>query len=142
MRVTHILESCLYVTDLDRAERFYREVLGLPVYSRGEGRHIFFQLGNGMLLLFRAEATEQAGGMVPAHGARGPGHLAFAVPREALPSWKAHLQARGVSIEAEVTWPVGGISIYFRDPDGNSLELASPAIWRYREEQFFSLPEE
>ncbi|RMG69041.1 MAG: glyoxalase/bleomycin resistance/extradiol dioxygenase family protein [Calditrichaeota bacterium] len=140
MKLSHILESSLYVSDLERAEQFYRQVLGLSLYSRKEGRHVFFRLANGMLLLFRAEATEQPGGGVPAHGARGPGHLAFAVPQEALPAWKAHLQAQGVPIEAEVEWPGGGSSLYFRDPDGNSLELASPAIWRYQEAGFFHPP--
>jgi hypothetical protein len=34
-----------------------------------------------------------------------------------------------VAIEHEATWPRGGRSFYFRDPAGNSLELATPRIW-------------
>jgi catechol 2,3-dioxygenase-like lactoylglutathione lyase family enzyme len=46
-----------------------------------------------------------------------------------MDAWRDHLAARGVDIEAEVQWPRGGHSLYFRDPAGNSLELASPRIW-------------
>ena len=43
--------------------------------------------------------------------------------------WRTHLEQNGVVIEREITWPKGGRSIYFRDPGGNSIELASPKIW-------------
>jgi len=70
-----------------------------------------------------------SGRRVPAHGARGPGHACFAVPEQALAGWQQHLVAAGVAIEQEVEWPRGGRSFYFRDPAGNSLELATPRIW-------------
>jgi catechol 2,3-dioxygenase-like lactoylglutathione lyase family enzyme len=66
---------------------------------------------------------------VPAHGAQGPGHACFAVAETDLEYWKERLQAAGVAIEQEVDWPRGGRSFYFRDPAGNSLELATPLIW-------------
>jgi catechol 2,3-dioxygenase-like lactoylglutathione lyase family enzyme len=28
-----------------------------------------------------------------------------------------------------VGWPRGGRSVYFRDPDGHSVELATPGLW-------------
>ena len=37
--------------------------------------------------------------------------------------------ALGVPVESEVSWPRGGASLYLRDPAGNVVELASPAIW-------------
>jgi len=46
-----------------------------------------------------------------------------------IDSWRAKLIAHGVAIESEVNWPQGGYSIYFRDPSGNSLELATPEVW-------------
>jgi catechol 2,3-dioxygenase-like lactoylglutathione lyase family enzyme len=129
-----VLETSLYVDDLDAAERFYHGVLGLEVRGRHPGRHVFFRCGGGVLLVFAPEATAGAASMVdgtpiPPHGADGPGHVAFAVPEPELASWKHRLIQRGVAIEAEVRWPRGGSSVYFRDPAGNSLELASPAIW-------------
>ena len=129
MRVQQILETCLYVNDLDAAEAFYRVTLGLELESRQPGRHVFFHCGNSMLLLFEAEACRQIDSGIPPHGAHGPGHAAFAVPAKHVDQWRQHLIASNVAIEKEVSWPGGGRSIYFRDPSGNSLELATPSIW-------------
>jgi catechol 2,3-dioxygenase-like lactoylglutathione lyase family enzyme len=126
--IDRVLETILYVDDLDAAERFYDEVLGLELDSRKDGLFVFFRCGDSMLLLFEPEAAA-TGRNVPAHGARGPGHACFAVAEDALPAWQARLAAAGVAVEQEVTWPRGGRSFYFRDPAGNSLELATPRIW-------------
>lgn len=130
MRVNEILETCLYVDNLDVAERFYQTVLGLTVVERSEGRHLFLQCGQRMLLLFLPEATDDPKSSAPPHGARGPGHVAFAVPDRDMTGWQTHLQQHQVPIEKTVSWPQGGHSLYFRDPAGNSLELASPLIWQ------------
>ena len=126
--IDRVLETILYVDDLDAAERFYGEVLGLELDSRKDGLFVFFRCGAGMLLLFEPEAAT-TGRNVPAHGARGPGHACFAVAEDALPAWQARLAAAGVAVEQEMTWPRGARSFYFRDPAGNSLELATPRIW-------------
>ena len=65
----------------------------------------------------------------PEHGARGPGHIAFAMAPQQIPEWRKHLEEANIAIEAEVTWPSGGFSLYFRDPAGNSVELATPQVW-------------
>jgi len=132
MQADRILETCLYVDDLDAAAAFYTRVLGLAVHSRVEGRHVFFSCGEAMFLLFNPAATRQAqagGSGVPAHGGHGPGHVAFAARRADVDAWRDHLRRHAVAIEAEIEWPGGGRSIYFRDPAGNSLELATPATW-------------
>ena len=129
MQATRILETCLCVEDLGAAEEFYTRVLGLKVYSRGEGRHVFFQCGAGMFLLFNARQTSQAVGNMPTHGTVGSGHAAFAAAEDELAGWRAQLHAAGVPIESEIEWPRGGRSIYFRDPSGNSVELATPSMW-------------
>lgn len=134
MRLDRILESCLYAVDLDAAERFYAGVLGLERLSGVEGRHVFFRCGENMLLLFNPEqtgavATAVDEGAIPLHGARGPGHLAFAISENDLPAWRARLAQAGVAIESEVQWPTGATSLYVRDPAGNSIELAPPSIW-------------
>jgi len=82
-----------------------------------------------MFLVFHPGATASGSGGVPGHGARGPGHAAFAVAEEDLDRWAARLAEKRIPIEGEVRWPGGGRSIYFRDPAGNSLELATPRIW-------------
>ncbi|RST88496.1 glyoxalase/bleomycin resistance/extradiol dioxygenase family protein [Aquibium carbonis] len=134
MTPTAILESALYVTDLDLAEAFYADVLCLERVTKVDDRHVFFRCGHGVLLLFQPNATvvppaPDARLPVPPHGMRGEGHLCFAASAEEIERWKARLQALDVVIEADFEWPQGGRSIYFRDPSGNSLEFAEPRIW-------------
>jgi len=126
--IDHVLETILYVDDLDAAERFYGDLLGLELDSRKDGLFVFFKCGDGMLLLFEPHAAS-SGRNVPAHGAHGPGHACFAVAEAELAGWQRRLERAGVAIEHEMTWPRGGRSFYFRDPAGNSLELATPRIW-------------
>ncbi|MFV0300368.1 MAG: VOC family protein [Paracoccus sp. (in: a-proteobacteria)] len=132
------LESALYVDDLDAAVDFWRRVIGLDCFQRVSGRHAFFRVADSphpqVLLVFRAEATERppapdARLPVPPHGARGPGHFCLAAAPGTLDGWRAHLEAHAIAIEADFHWPNGARSIYFRDPAGNSIEIADPAIW-------------
>src|SRR5262245_37822749 len=134
MKPFGILETALYAQDLQAAERFYTAVLGLDVIARGPGRHVFFRCGAGVLLVFNPDRTETeetlvAGAPVPLHGARGPGHMAFAIREAEVEAWRARLEAAGVAIESEIRWPGGGHSLYLRDPAGNSVELATPRLW-------------
>lgn len=124
-----ILETAIYASDLDAVERFYRDVLGLLFDSKVIGRHVFFRCGDAMLLVFNPTATAVKAGNAPTHGARGPGHVAFAVGNGELEPWLERLAEHAVEIEASVDWPGGGRSIYFRDPGGNSIELTTPIIW-------------
>ena len=132
-KLGRVLESSLYVADLEAAQVFYSEVLGLTLHSKLEGRHVFFRCGSQMVLLFNPEATADPD-LTPrglgSHGAHGPGHLAFKVERSEIATWRAHLESHGIEIEQEVEWGGSrGRSIYFRDPDGNSLEFATAALW-------------
>ncbi len=140
MRPSAVLETILYVADLDAARDFYGGVLGLELYSEVKGRQVFFKLAGQMLLIFKPDATEippRAGALpVPPHGARGPGHVCFAASAAEIDTWRQHLEAHGVAIEADFRWPakspeLQGRSIYFRDPAGNSLEFAEPRIWGF-----------
>jgi catechol 2,3-dioxygenase-like lactoylglutathione lyase family enzyme len=129
-----VLEACLYSADLGAAESFYRDVIGLSLHVREPGRHVFFRCGNGMLLVFDPARTSTSPGdimgtPIPAHGATGPGHVAFRVAEHTLGEWRRHLASVGVSVEADVTWPNGATSIYMRDPAGNSVELATASLW-------------
>ena len=130
MHPLQILETCLYAEDLAAAEQFYGDLLGLSVVSRQTPRHIFFRCDKTMLLLFNPEVSGLPSAEVPPHGAHGPGHVAFSVGSGELPDWEMQLAEHGVAIEKRVTWPNGSVSLYFRDPAGNSVELTSPRIWR------------
>jgi catechol 2,3-dioxygenase-like lactoylglutathione lyase family enzyme len=135
LRAGAVLETCVYAADLDAAERFYTTALGLERIARVEGRHVFFRCGQGVFLVFNPGQTSEPAGEIPAHGARGPGHVAFAVRDAELDGWRARLEGMGVEVEAEVTWPGGGRSLYFRDPAGNSVELGTPRIWSLDEDE-------
>lgn len=127
-----VLESSLYVTDLRRAVAFYRDVLGLRLveeFDAGRGAALF--VGPDVLLLFRAEVTRR-GGILPQHGTSGPSHIAFRVKPSELRAWRERLMQKGVKIELEFSFEGQPPSIYFRDPDGNSLELAVASIWPFR----------
>ena len=126
-----VLETALYADDLHKAEVFYSTVLELELDSKDDGRHLFFKCGQAMLLIFNPEVTAVTTGLVPHHGATGPGHVAFSVDAGDLDAWVEQIESRGVGVEARIDWPAGGRSIYFRDPAGNSLELTTPQIWGF-----------
>jgi len=128
-----ILETALYADDLDAAEAFYGGLLGLRKITRQANRHVFFRCGPGVLLIFNPQETIEPppphAFPVPVHGARGPGHVCFRVPRPELDFWVEKLVEARITIEADFHWPNGARSIYFRDPAGNSLECAEPGLW-------------
>jgi catechol 2,3-dioxygenase-like lactoylglutathione lyase family enzyme len=132
-RINGVVETCLYSDDLPRAVRFYQEQLGLRLLGSGERLSVFSVADKQVLLIFRSGGTLEPiptpGGMIPPHGAAGQLHVAFAVSKEELNAWEKHLIARGIEIESKVSWPTGGQSIYFRDPDNHLVELATPGIW-------------
>ena len=95
-----------------------------------ENRGISFRCGETVLLVFDPARTRIPDAGVPTHGASGEGHIAFVVDDSELESrGGARLTDRGVAIEAEVDWPSGGRSLYFRDPARNVVELAPPTLW-------------
>lgn len=128
-----VLETALYVADLDRAARFYGDVLALPVLT-SDSRFCAYDVGGrSVLLLFQRGATLETvtlpGGTIPPHDGHGPMHVAFSIAADELASWEERLARHDVAIEGRTAWPRGGRSIYFRDPDGHLLELATPGLW-------------
>ena len=131
-RLAAVLETGLYVADLARARAFYESALALQPMFQDE-RLAAYPVGPSVLLLFlRGSTLEPArlpGGVIPPHDGHGRLHYAFAVEAAELARWREQLARHGVSIEGEVSWPKGGHSVYFRDPDGHLLELATPGLW-------------
>jgi len=86
-----------------------------------------------VLLLFprggSLETVHMPGGTIPPHDGSGPLHVAFAIAKDELSTWEERLGANKIAIEGRTTWKRGGESIYFRDPDGHLLELATPGLW-------------
>ncbi|GAA5234552.1 VOC family protein [Verticiella sediminum] len=131
-RLDAVLETGLYVADMARARRFYETVLQLePMFD--DHRMTAYPVGPSALLLFQQGATHQTevlpGGSIPPHRGAGGAHYAFAVAAASLDDWRSRLAAHEIDIEGEVRWPRGAVSVYFRDPDDNLLELVTPGIW-------------
>ncbi len=128
-----VLETVLYVDDMERARGFYEGLFALePVYS--DPRMCGYDIGGrSMLLLFRRGQSlhriEMPGGSIPPHDGSGPHHIAFSIASDDLAAWRERLAVFGIEIEGVTTWPRGGTSLYFRDPDGHLLELATPGLW-------------
>jgi catechol 2,3-dioxygenase-like lactoylglutathione lyase family enzyme len=135
-RVSKILETSLYVEDLDIAAEFYQRLFGFEQFMRDRRMCALGVPDEQVLLLFRHGMTDTPApaldSFIPAHHGRGPLHLCFAIPARALAAWEAHLARHDVAIESRLAWPHGGTSLYFRDPDGHSLEVATPGLWPNR----------
>jgi len=126
-----MLETALYCDDLARTAAFYETLLQAAPMLSGD-RLVALDAGEGtVLLLFQrgnSGALETDGGLVPGHDGGGPVHVAFAIDAD-LVLWESRLAELGIAVESRVTWERGGTSLYFRDPDNRSVELATPGIW-------------
>ena len=131
--VGRVLETSLYVDQLDRSIHFYTHLFGFEKMVADDRFCALNVCGQQVLLLFRKRATLEPmvfpGGVLPPHDGDGQTHLAFTIAREDEQDWTETLSAADVPIESRVTWPRGGFSLYFRDPDGHLLELVSPGCW-------------
>ncbi|WP_069164082.1 VOC family protein [Nocardia altamirensis] len=137
-KLDRIVESALYVDDLDRARNFYRDVMQLEPLMDTERLCAYDVGGDNVLLLFQRgaslEPTVLAGpdlpkGEIPPHDGSGPLHVCFAVSEDQLAEWETQLNAHHIPIEGRTQWVRGGQSIYFRDPDNHLLELMTPGNW-------------
>lgn len=130
-----VYETVLYAEDLDAAEAFYRDIVGLRPISRHSDRGMTFRVDeSSVLLVFDPRLTVLPHATVPSHGAVGAGHVAFRVEPGTLATWRERAVSAGVEIEREVDWPGprgggGASSFYVRDPAGNSVEFADGEIW-------------
>lgn len=133
-----LFETALFVRDLSRAADFYQDVLGLDKFRETDGACVFAVAKRQLLLLISEEkartSSKTPGGEVPPCVAGtgevvGAGHVAFTVTESELEAWRSRLQSHGVELLNEVVWEPGGRSLYFRDPDGHLLELATPGVW-------------
>ncbi len=132
-KLNGLLETVLFVEDLSAACAFYEEVLGLQKFRSDERGCGFVVPGAQLLLLVKQGVTQEPnqtpGGVVPPCGASGSMHIAFAIAHSEFESWRSWLESRDVDVLSEVSWERGGRSLYFRDPDGHLIELATPGVW-------------
>ncbi len=131
--ISHIAESALYVDDLDRAVTFYTGLFEWPVLLRDDRFAVLRITPQQVLLLFRRGASLEPatlpGGTVPAHDGNGQLHICFGISADELTCWEEILRAQGITVESRVRWPSNAASLYFRDPDQNAVELATPGVF-------------
>ncbi|MFQ5724759.1 MAG: VOC family protein [Terriglobia bacterium] len=132
-KLVGVLEISLYVEDTERSARFYQNVFGFETLVGDERLRALNIAGRQVLLLFKKGASKEPvqmpGGLLPGHDGSGTTHLTFSIPAGELEAWEKWLEENGVKIESKVTWERGGQSVYFRDPDGHLLEVATPGLW-------------
>jgi catechol 2,3-dioxygenase-like lactoylglutathione lyase family enzyme len=129
-----ILETPLYVKDVEKAAAFYRRLFDFATLLDSERLIALDVAGRNVLLLFKEGATKEpfatSGGVIPGHAGSGVTHFAFSIASEDLADWQQRLDAEGVAVESVVNWPGGAQSVYFRDVDENLVELITPDFWR------------
>ncbi len=124
MKLDGIHHIALNVKDLDRAERFYTEVLGFKVTHRfNKGlNHLMLDTGNSAIALFEAPDLEVKDAM-NLLSETGYLHLAFKIHRDRFPAVVDELKKHNVTIDSGPVKRGDGESIYFNDPDHNHLEI-------------------
>jgi catechol 2,3-dioxygenase-like lactoylglutathione lyase family enzyme len=115
----HVAIQC---HDLERCERFYREVLGLPLLRRwprpeGGDRSVWLGAGEGFLALERAEAPPERAAW--RDGRAGLHLVSLRIGPGERDAWRARLAERGVELVHETRW-----TLYVRDPEGNRVGLS------------------
>jgi catechol 2,3-dioxygenase len=134
MQIQALGHVVLRVTDRARSERFYGEVLGLPICARYDENGLkmaFFTLGNHhdfAVMEVSGEGSSRSESAVGLH------HVAFKIgsKMEELLDAKAKLEAAGLTlspVDHDVTK-----SLYFEDPDGNGIEVYIDASDAWRRE--------
>jgi catechol 2,3-dioxygenase-like lactoylglutathione lyase family enzyme len=135
-QVQQIMETALYVSDLDRSERFYRELFGFRTIFSQDRIRVLSVHDRQVLLLFTHDGSTNGAstpnGFIPGHNGRGRLHMCFGISETEILPWKQALAAKDVKLESETRGPMGvGTALYFRDPDDHLIELATPSIWKF-----------
>ena len=113
VQATGIDHIVLHVSDVERARKFYTEILGMDVYRQNE-RQVFLHAGTQGVALFKKQ------GDVPLATGNDMNHLALNVADGTYETLKAQLETHGVAVSGR---PGEDRCIYFQDPDGHRLQL-------------------
>ncbi len=112
-----IRHLALNARDLDAMKRFYVELLGFDVEWEPDRDNVYLSSGSDNLALHRTTAAPAPHSPLD--------HLGLLVRTAAdVDAWAAFLESRGVALDARPrTHRDGARSLYFRDPDGNRVQI-------------------
>jgi len=113
VQATGIDHIVLHVSDVERARKFYTEVLGMDVYRQNE-RQVFLHSGTQGVALFKKQGDSSL------TTGNDMNHLALTVADGGYETLKAALESHGVKVTGR---PGEDRCIYFQDPDGHRLQL-------------------
>ena len=124
MQLKGIHHIALNVKDLDRAERFYKDVLGFQIthrFSKGL-RHLMLETGNATIALFESPELEvkEAMNLLSEEGYH---HVALEADPADFKNIVKELKSKNIHIDNGPVKRGDGESIYFNDPDDNHLEI-------------------
>ena len=127
------LDHCVItVSDWERSNRFFRDVLGAELVPFAKSWA--YRFGNEQLNVHGPGQPGDPNALIPVPAGGSDLCFEWAGPiEEAI----AHLKAHGISIEVGPAVRTGvkgkGISVYFRDPDGSLMEFISYESYRANE---------
>ena len=113
IQVNGIDHIVLHVRDVERAKKFYTELLGLTVYREND-RQVFLHAGQQGVALFKQQSD------APLTTGNDLNHLALNVEAGTYEGLKAELEGHGVRVSGR---PGDDRCLYFQDPDGHRLQL-------------------
>jgi catechol 2,3-dioxygenase-like lactoylglutathione lyase family enzyme len=118
----------LNARDLDAMKRFYVDLLGFAVEWEPDPDNVYLSSGIDNLALHRAGGVKEAAANAGGADLRCPGaldHLGLIVRNaDDVDRWAAFLESHGVALKAQPkTHRDGARSLYFQDPDGNSVQI-------------------
>jgi catechol-2,3-dioxygenase len=126
--IIKIKETCLYIHDLEKAQKFYHEKLGLEIIHYHPEKHVFFRVGSSVLLCFNPDDSKEKTSPPP-HFAKGNQHFAFEVDQTDYEQCKSKIAALNIPVIDKLVWKSGQESFYFNDPEGNVLEIVPVGVW-------------
>ena len=128
MELEGIHHFAFNVRNMDRSELFYTDIMGFKISRRypGDIRHTELDAGNVIVALFEVPCLDQTDALERL-SKQGYLHFAFQTTQDKFSAAVQELKDNGVNIDRGPIVLGNGKSVYFKDPDGNPLEIRCPA---------------
>lgn len=122
VRIQKLDHFAIYVTDLERSEKFYSEFLGMNVHARIGAEQVLMKCGDTLLALFAKADLNTPVEPDATSSPLGRAHFAVNVSKEDWHAAGNEYQAAGIPMSKPIDWG-DHLCFYITDPDGNLIEL-------------------